>query len=289
MKAKPKSAPNAKVEREPKYSAWKADKIRVRLNNYRIVNRTGDNLLPISAVLDRMLGSPKLSDFPRTRSGALDIDDEWMRRFTVGKSGLIFERVDALRLFLIDEGFLTNEELVEDDYGEMLAIYGYLANNSPRVQAIVERLPEPYVIASSVSYDEDVIILEFGKIETGSLLLVEESHAVEVRALKGMPGVKDWKRKRLRKGYAFFSTRMNLLHVFLCGSTPLDRVNYFQVEAYVLPEGSPELFLIRVGLPSRNADSVFRGPAFRGGKSTLESCNIRKFGPLQDVDPGTVH
>jgi len=270
------------LDRKNKYDAWKADKIRTRLNNYRTDKAVGTDPLSLRIVMERIADCPTLDPVLLTRQRKLKFPEEWLRRFTVNKAGLWFDRVNALRVFLIFEGYLSDEELNDDlgDQGEMLAIYSYLASSVDAGRKRMGQLPDPYIVRSVFTFGDEQIELTFTKRADEPLFTVEETWLLEQTALAQIKGVKDVSKTRLRKGYAFFSTRMNLLHVYLRGGSPQDRVNYVQVEPCVSPEGSGDLFLVRLGMPWRRGDSVFREPSFRGGMLTPDNCGVRKFEPV---------
>ncbi len=263
----------------PLYAAWKADKIRARLNSYRIAHATGRSLLPLSAVMQRLAASPAIDQAMINRQGTIKFPEEWLRRFTVGEGGLPFDRVDALRRFLVSEDFLADEELDDatGDFGEMLALYGYLASNAIGAQEKLARVPDPYVVTSKSAQGTALTTLRFTRREESGPLLAEEFHAVDTKMFRKSPQTKDVAAHRLRKGYAFLSTRMNLLHVFLRGAAPADRVHYIQAEPYTLPEGSPDMVLVRFGVAWRTGESFFGEKHFRGGMLTLENCGVSTF------------
>lgn len=96
------------------YSAASLRRLRDRLMRYRLERRSTRRQLGWESVAENILNSPAVSgNFYDREESKVKVFAEALRRFAAGSQVLTTERLDALKAFLMDEGFLSEGDLVE--------------------------------------------------------------------------------------------------------------------------------------------------------------------------------
>lgn len=225
---------------------WQKDRIRVRLAKYREAKGAPPKELPYAKTFLRIQDCPVLDQRMFT-SGANQFRYEAFRRFCHGDDKTQDFKIEAVRDFLIFEGFLSQEELTDKsgDFGELLALHGYLANSTAQASDRMARLPDGNYRQASAAAAYDGLVLQFVRDPARGLFMVEETHRFPDEK-NGMALTQKGARQSVsrRKGYGFYSTKLCLLHIFLRGRTGQDRVHY--VEFGTNDDLKPP-YLVRVG------------------------------------------
>ena len=217
------------------FSAWQVRKIRGRLLNYLDQQGTPPRALPLTEFLRRMERSAALDQGMFVDDEELILKHETLRQWLAPKSKRALHpmRIKAIKDFLIGENVLSEFELTDDfnDGGEMSSVIGFLGQDplnsriNPAVVAATYRnskIIKGYVEAIDLSFELD---------PSGTFFKVEE-HFVRGSAEHPEPEeAKDKDAQDLyRRGYAFFATRLDLLHVFVRGGSQLDRIHYTEID-----------------------------------------------------------
>lgn len=253
---------------------WQIDKIRARLMSYTEDKGRPPNLLPLATVRERMRECPAVDDSLFDPEGKRQFRYEALRRFYQGTENPLDFKIEAVRDFLIFEGFLSKEELTDEggDFGELLALHGYLANMSESARKRAEHLIDGrYVQASTTTASSLDIELHFTRDLSRVMMRVEEHHSYPEPDRAGRKNIDARPSRAIRKGFGFFSTKQCLLHIFLRGRTGQDRVHYVEFAASY-SDAAP--YLIRIGGTSNEAvkgSEVFRDPR------AMASCEIHRY------------
>ncbi|MFM9926751.1 hypothetical protein VLK31_27460 [Variovorax sp. H27-G14] len=233
---------NGGAEKWPKdYPDWQAAKIRARLQEYRDDNAIKARTLPISQLIYKIQECPALLPEMFIENGEkLEMDDEWLRRFTKGQSGLEFLRVEALKIFLVHENYFAAEELEDDsgDFGELYSMFGFMGRADSAALNRAASMAATYLNESDLARGKpSAIILQLEPHRIDGLFYAKEIFSdvgeQKLIALRTQASRNRYSAVgRIRKGFAFFSTKANALHVFLRGAVPSDRIHVIEAGKY---------------------------------------------------------
>lgn len=258
-------------------SDWQMERVRARLVNYLDLERNGRRRLPISKLLDRMVARLCSEEKDAVLERAIrSIDNDTMRRFVDGSQTLGGDRPSYVKQFLIGEGVLSEAELVDDfgDGGELHAMLHFLANKSLEVEKRFSELEPIYRTSFEMHMHTEVISLEFEVDESRTFARVEEH-----RRQTPPPGLVALGRKDAislsfyKRGYALLATKLDLLHIFVCGGARSDRIHYVQC---IRDSDLSRLVLLRVGEHGSNFGQST-------ASSTAMTFNVREFVPEGQV------
>jgi hypothetical protein len=256
------------------YDDWEIDAIRRALNNYRTLQARNGRLLTWKNVIENILSSTVTSyNFPETGEEP-EFLEEALRRFGNGTSTLQPEKLIDLRLFLRHENLLPDEKF-NDEQNELRGIFAavsYLANDDHHVAKLFRSMGSTYINN----------VFDNGVIETTTLHLsidpskkffrVEE----EMRRRTQVDSARRHRKededisREIRRGYGCASTLTNVLHAFLRGAAPNDRITYLQADVPLASSEIRSVHLMRSGAWPKSSD------VSQDGDQT-PSYNIRRF------------
>jgi len=250
------------------FTHWHMDRLRRGLNNYRIEHARDGRLLPWKVVIDRLLMSAKTHHQYAEDGTEPGFKEESLRRFAVGKSVLMPDKLEDLRRFLIEKRLLGPTEL-EDGPTEMrslLVLASHLANDGEPVRRELERIGSVHRSVRRVESVSMYIDLHKTLDENGPFLRVEEQLTVEeaITPERRTHFAKDQvgsniNRKERRVGYGFLSTPANQFHVFLTGAAPDDRVTYLEMSPRREDSRYTDMHLLRTGDFGKESLGVVKG------------------------------
>lgn len=256
------------------FDPWQIDKIRARLMSYTEDKGRPPNLLPLATVRERMRECPAVDDSLFDPEGNRQFRYEALRRFYQGTEDPLDFKIEAVRDFLIFEGFLSKEELTDEggDFGELLALHGYLANTTQRARLRTELLADGrYIQASPVLSHDPHIELHVTRDMSRVMMRIEERVLYPEPEREGHVFPEPKPSKTIRKGFGFFSTKNCLLHVFLRGRTGQDRIHYIE---FIASYTQTDPYLIRVGGTN---ETTLRGLETFQDHGALPYFGIRRF------------
>ena len=233
------------------YTEWQIARIRLALNKYRIVHARNGYLPSWAAVRDAIIFCK--ANIERYRA---DPDNsfhaERLRRFAAGDQRLEPDKVADTARFLIQSGVLKPDELDESksDLGQFLAAHQYLSSESEAARACVVRLAGDYAVQRKTGQDEGkTLLLRLIPDPSATFLRVEEVLRISTQEKPASRHRKDDDARinTRRVGYAFPITPLNVLHVFLGGFSPEQRVSYVQAGELCEETAGNGLFLMRTG------------------------------------------
>lgn len=222
------------------FTPWQIDKLARGLNNYRELKAVNGRLLPWKRVLDHLLMSPATVHSYSEAGDQPTFKEEAMRRFAEGGSTLQPDKLEDVRRFLVSHRLLREDEFngEDDDLRHILSAGNLLAARSPESLKSLELLKGPYIARQEDSRTTSNITLHFSRAPTDWFVRVTEETSPPGEAARSAKG-------GVRRGYGFVCTPLNLLHIFLVGSTPKIEITYVQLaDDY---RGPPKLTLARVG------------------------------------------
>lgn len=258
-------------------TAWHIDKLIRGLHAYRLMKAANGKLLPWKTVhRDVLLSHKTAHKFPEY-GRAPEFKEEALRRFALGQSTLQAEKLEDVRLFLIDKGVLKQDELSEE-VGVMtdgLILHTHLASDPERAAQRFSQLSTSYRAARNNG----------GRVEDFELLFLPQPvdtlvHAEErFRVIESgsAPTRYEGKDKNVagvivRKGCALITSEYPTLHVFLRGGSQQDLIHYVRVGTDGMQK-LDALLLVRSG----TATPEVLGQA--EGDDMLARYNIVRFSP----------
>ncbi|MFD2644122.1 hypothetical protein [Pseudomonas japonica] len=241
---------------EIEFSDWQIEKLRSALRRYRSLNKHGGRFPSWRQVRDDITSSVSNEDKYKEDDAELAFKVEALRRFAENISNaLSVERLRDVARFVLDEELLTAEDIREDrqDLAAFLAMHEYFANDYEGVPNLVSAFSGVFTFKAPPNA---TITLYLTPDTSGKYVRVEEVVRTEQVAEREnaqrryphrRPRDSEFVRTTSRKGFGFPITRLNILHVFLDGATPGDRMTYIQ--AGELHDGSTAegFFLMRNG------------------------------------------
>ncbi|MFZ6047404.1 hypothetical protein ACFW0H_14960 [Pseudomonas sp. CR3202] len=247
---------------EIEFSDWQIEKLRSALRRYRTISKHGGRLPSWRQVRDDIVFSDSNVEKYESDDAELVFKEEALRRFGEAVNDTMgIERLRDVARFLLDEELLSPESFQEErqDLAAFLAMHEYFANDYEVVPDLVSAFSGTftYRVPSAPGAPANVTIrLHLMPDASGKYVRVEEviqTDLVGERARSQTPYTRrrrkdnEFIRTTSRKGFGFPITRLNILHVFLDGATPGDRMTYIQ--AGELHDGSTAegFFLMRNG------------------------------------------
>lgn len=247
------------VENMP-FSDWQIDKLRTALRRYRSLHKHGGRLPSWRQVRDDIASSESNLDKYDADDAEFAFKEEALRRFAENISGTLgIERLRDVARFLIDEELLTFESLHEDrqDLAAFLAMYEYFANDYEGMTDLVSAFSGTFSYKISSKTDSPITItLHLTPDKSGQYVRVEEIiHAEQVSDVvrhgaafkRRRPRPNEFARTTCRKGFGLPITRLHILHIFLDGVTPGDRMTYIQAGELHSEAPTQGLFFMRNG------------------------------------------
>lgn len=213
------------------FTLWQIDRLRRGLNAYRLIKASGSRPLPWKAVLDHILRSERTRhNVPIDGAEEGAFKQEALRRFGIGQETLQLDKLEDVRLFLVEKGVLRPDELAHiDDFREAITLHSVLGSRSLQGDLILSNLRSGYSAVNVGSFEEEHIELRFLSEPADNIVPVEErvrhvlthfDHQTKDRAKLGAT---------TRRGYAFMSSPHATLHIFVRGGDPDDHVHYVSV------------------------------------------------------------
>lgn len=238
------------------FSDWQIEKIRSGLRRYRSLNKHGGRLPSWRQVRDDIANSDSNLEKYDADDAELAFKEEALRRFAENISNALgVERLRDVARFLLDEELLTFDALHEErqDLAAFLAMHEYFANDYEGVPDLVGAFTGTFTFKapSDVTVTLHLMPDVSGKYVRVEEIVQTEQVAERTNAQRRYPHRRpregEFMMKSCRKGFGFPITRLSILHVFLDGVTPGDRMTYIQ--AGELHEGSTAngFFLMRNG------------------------------------------
>ncbi|MGX1018153.1 hypothetical protein AB7M33_000829 [Pseudomonas sp. Y3 TE3536] len=248
---------------EVAFNDWQITKLRSALRRYRTLNKHGGRLPSWRQVRDDIANSDSNLEKYDADDAELAFKEEALRRFAENISNVLsVERLRDVARFLLDEKLLTPQDLQEErqDLAVFLAMHEYFANDYEGVSDLVSAFSGlfTYRVTSTPDAPEITTIrLHLIPDASGKYVRVEELVQTEQvternNAQRRYPRrqIKDSEfiKTTSRKGFGFPITRLNLLHVFLDGVTPGDRMTYIQAGELHNGSTAKGFFLMRNGV-----------------------------------------
>lgn len=247
---------------EIEFSDWQIEKMRSALRRYRTISKHGGRMPSWSQVRDEITSSESNLEKYSADDAELAFKVEALRRFAENLStALSKDRMQDLARFLFDEKLLTPESFYDEreDLAAFLAMHEYFANDYEDAQDVVSAFSgtftykAPYIRGVPGAH---TITLHLIPDDSGKYVHVEEIiesvHAVSSSKVN-MPDNRrrakesDFISRSRRKGFGFPITRLNVLHIFLEGVTPSDRMTYIQAGELHKNYNADGFFLMRNG------------------------------------------
>lgn len=247
---------------EIEFSDWQIEKLRSALRRYRTISKHGGRMPSWRQVRDDITTSVSNMDKYEEDDSELDFAEEALRRFAAEITVLGVERLRDVTRFLLDEELLTPESLQEDrqDLAVFLAMHEYFANDYEGIPDLVSAFSGIFTCRSDGVSDAkggQTISLHLTPDASGKFVRVEEvvqseriaDAARDLERYSHGHHLKDneFIRKTCRKGFGFPITRQNILHIFLDGVTPGDRMTYIQAGELHSEYATDGFFLMRNG------------------------------------------
>lgn len=233
------------------FSDWQIEKMRSALRRYRSLNKHGGRLPSWRQVRDDIVFSDSNVDKYAADDAELVFKEEALRRFGEAVNDTMgIERLRDVARFLLDEKLLTAQDFQDErqELAAFLAMHEYFANDYEGVPDLVSAFSGTYTFKAPCApgAPENVTInLHLMPDRSGKYVRVEEVVQTEQVAERDIaqrryphrhPRDSEFISTTSRKGFGFPITRLNILHVFLDGAVPGDRMTYIQ--AGELHEGS---------------------------------------------------
>ncbi|WP_095193953.1 hypothetical protein [Pseudomonas sp. Irchel 3A7] len=247
------------------FNDWQIEKMRSALRKYRSLHTSGGCLPSWSKVRDSIAFSDSNLDKYSAEKAELAFKSEALRRFALKINRVLsVERMRDIARFLSDESLFDPENFQEDkgDLANLLALQEFLSKDSGGKKFVFDVFNRPMKYTFPMKPDEKIqkkITLNFTPDSSGKYVRIEEVEQSINLALKMRNDAFRYRKKaneneytqtKLRKGYGFLVTSLNILHAFLDGNEPGDKMTYIQ--AGELHENSPDngIYLMRNGAPT---------------------------------------
>lgn len=245
------------------FSDWQIEKIRSALRRYRSLNKHGGRLPSWRQVRDDIIFCDANAEKYAADDAELVFKEEALRRFGEAINvAMGIERLQDAARFLLDEKLLTAQDFQDErqELAAFLAMHEYFANDYEGVPDLVSAFSGTYTftVPGAPGAPENVTInLHLMPDRSGRYVRVEEVVRTEQvaereNAQRRYPHRRlrdgEFLMKSSRKGFGFPITRLNILHVFLDGATPGDRMTYIQAGELHEASKAEGFFLMRNGV-----------------------------------------
>lgn len=258
-------------------TAWQIDKLIRGLHAYRLIRAANGKLLPWKTVHRDLLMSHKTAHKFPEYGRAPEFKEEALRRFALGQSTLQAEKLEDVRLFLMEKGVVKQEELSEEAgfMTEGLALHTHFASDRERSAQRFSALSSSYRATRSSEGRVEDFELRFLPEPVDTLVRAEER--LRVTAPGSTPTKYEGKDQNIagviiRKGCALITSEYPTLHVFLRGGSRQDLIHYVRVGTDGMQK-LDALLLVRSG----TATPEVLGHA--EGDDMLARYNIVRFSP----------
>jgi hypothetical protein len=245
---------------EIEFSDWQIEKLRSALRRYRTISKHNGRMPSWRQVRDLLTSSISNQEKYDEDDSELAFKHETLRRFAgyskTRSKALGKERMQDVARFLFDENLLSPEVFQEErqDLAAFLAMHEYFANDYEGEPDLVSAFSGVFTYrAASVSGEKGdrTISLYLAPDASGKYVRVEEIvEWVPIfergRALNRSKA-NEFIKKTCRKGFGFPVTRLKILHIFLDGVTPGDRMTYTQAGELHGECATDGFFLMRNG------------------------------------------
>ncbi len=248
---------------EIEFSDWQIEKLRSALSRYRTISKHNGRMPSWCQVRDLITSSISNQEKYDEDDSELAFDDEALRRFGERKTkSMSKDRMQDIARFLFDEDLLSPEVFQEDrqDLAAFLAMYEYFANDYEGEPDLVSTFSGVFTYRGAGVSGETggkTISLYLTPDASGKYVHVEEivkwgpkpGEKIALNRFSRSQHIKDneFIRKTCRKGFGFPVTRLNILHIFLDGVTPGDRMTYTQAGELHGECATEGFFLMRNG------------------------------------------
>jgi hypothetical protein len=242
---------------EIEFSDWQIEKLRSALSRYRTISKHNGRMPSWCQVRDLIISSISNQQKYDEDDSELAFDDEALRRFGERKNkSMVKDRMQDVARFLIDENLLSPEVFQEErqDLAAFLAMYEYFANDYEGEPDLVSAFSGVFTYrgaGDSGETGDKTISLYLTPDASGKYVRVEEIvewvPIFERGRVKHRSKANEFIKKTCRKGFGFPVTRLNILHIFLDGVTPGDRMTYTQAGELHRECATDGFFLMRNG------------------------------------------
>lgn len=234
-----------------KFTTWQIDRLRRSLNNYRLSMGRNARLLSWKVVLDRLLLCPATAHAYPKDGAEPEFKEEALRRFAGRTSTLQPDKLQDLKLFLIAEKFLREDELDDrpDTLRGLLVAQSYLASRTPEAGLSLDLTEGVYRATRESDPLRHDVRLAINREPAEWLVRVEEEVEIPIQQGRSDLHKRPFEKfavRQIRSGYGFASTPLHLLHIFLTGESETIEVSYVQVEPTDLDRRG--LHLLRSGI-----------------------------------------
>lgn len=243
---------------EIEFSDWQIEKLRSALRRYRTISKHNGRMPSWRQMRDLITSSISNQGKYDEDDSELAFDDEALRRFAENiNKALSKDRMQDVARFLFDEKLLTSEVFQEErqDLAAFLAMHEYFANDYEDVPDLVSAFSGVFIYRVACVSDAEgggkTISLHLTPDASGKYVRVEEivqwPPIFERGRFLNRFKAKAFIKKTCRKGFGFPVTRLNILHIFLDGVTPGDRMTYTQAGELHGEYATDGFFLMRNG------------------------------------------
>lgn len=242
---------------EIEFSDWQIEKLRSALSRYRTISKHNGRMPSWCQVRDLITSSISNQEKYDEDDSELAFDDEALRRFGERKTkSMSKDRMKDIARFLFDENLLSPEVFQEErqDLAAFLAMHEYFANDYDGEPDLVSAFSGVFTYRTAGVSDAEggkTISLHLTPDASGKYVRVEEIvewvPLFERGRVKHRSKANEFIKKTCRKGFGFPVTRLNILHIFLDGVTPGDRMTYTQAGELHGEYATDGFFLMRNG------------------------------------------
>ncbi|MCE6978595.1 hypothetical protein EI534_14635 [Pseudomonas frederiksbergensis] len=248
---------------EIEFSDWQIEKLRSALRRYRTISKHNGRMPSWCQVCGLITSSISNQEKYDEDDSELAFKPEALRRFAEGISkALSKDRMQDVARFLLDENLISPEVFQEErqDLAAFLAMHEYFANDYEGVPDLVSPFSGVFTYRAAGVSDADggkTISLHLTPDASGKFVRVEEIVQLELNPARRIPVMRSSRRhqfkanefvkKICRKGFGFPVTRLKILHIFLDGVTPGDRMTYTQAGELHGEYATDGFFLMRNG------------------------------------------
>ncbi|MFK4445219.1 hypothetical protein ABH944_005435 [Caballeronia udeis] len=233
---------------------WEIENLRIGLNLYRLSKAEGGKHPSWETVVINMMTSGVTDDEFSIDGDEPELKPEALRRFATGFSVLAPDKLRDIKAFLIKEKIISDAPTSDpEQLRDIFAAKTHLANETQEAQEFLRSFAAKYKNRENKSGDNQIpnVILNFTLDESGMFFRVEEhcEHFSEGTATF----IRGEIVKTRRRGYAFATTGLNMLHILLQGPQKEDRVVYAQTHVEEVTDSVTQIDFLRMGKPIRKS------------------------------------
>lgn len=248
---------------EIEFNDWQVEKLRSALRRYRAINKHNGRMPSWCQVCGLITSSVSNQEKYDEDDSELAFKPEALRRFAENINKVLSEeRMRDVVRFLLDENLLSPEVFQEErqELAAFLAMHEYFAKDYEGELNLVSAFSGVFTYRGADVSGETggkTISLHLTPDASGKYVHVEEivkwgpkpGEKITLKRFSRSQHIKEneFIRKTCRKGFGFPVTRLNILHIFLDGVTPGDRMTYTQAGELHGECATEGFFLMRNG------------------------------------------